>query len=66
MKAFFLKIILGKEALDIFRKYYRFTRPYSQEGSKLSPDERQDLIKELWPFLLAISNIINFKKGKKQ
>jgi len=64
MKAFLLKMVLGKETIDIFKKYYRFTRPYSQEGKKLSPDERQELIKELWPFLLAITNVINIKKGK--
>ena len=62
MKTFLLKFVLGKEIITELRKLEQFRKPYSQEGRKLSPAEKQELLQNAWPILMAIINIIEGKK----
>ena len=65
MKAFLLEFVLGKEIIATARKYNQFRKPYSQEGRKLSPEERKELLQGVWPILMTIFNIIENVKDKK-
>ena len=64
MKTFLLKFVLGEEIIAELRKLQQFRKPYSQEGRKLSPGEKQELLKDVWPILMSLINLIE-KKGKK-
>jgi len=64
MKTFLLKFVLGKEIITELRKLEQFRKSYSQEGRKLSPGEKQELLKDVWPILMSLINLIE-KKGKK-
>jgi len=54
--------VLGKEIITELRKLEQFRKPYSQEGRKLSPGEKQELLKDVWPILMSLINLIE-KKG---
>ena len=62
MKALLLKIALGKDIIAELNKLEQFRKPYSQEGRKLSQAEKQELLQNAWPILMAIINIIEGKK----